>query len=126
MQVVWCADLPADEDLWVPTIAMFPPRNLESMPLPLSVFRAWIRGDKRLPGFGDLEGRSEVSAETGQDRKVLAWRGPEESLMLSTGALRPGETVVIPATWGGYDGFGWAPDSKEPVEDIAHTAWQRH
>jgi len=33
--------------------------------------------------------------------------------------LRPGDHVVVPATIGGYDTHGWAPESREPVFDVS-------
>jgi CRISPR-associated endonuclease/helicase Cas3 len=33
--------------------------------------------------------------------------------------LRPGDDVVVSSFAGGYDAFGWAPDSREPVFDLS-------
>jgi CRISPR-associated endonuclease/helicase Cas3 len=33
--------------------------------------------------------------------------------------MRPGDTLVLPATYGGCDRYGWHPDRSEPVTDIA-------
>lgn len=33
--------------------------------------------------------------------------------------LRPGDTVVLPATAGCYDRYGWAPDHRGPVADLS-------
>lgn len=35
------------------------------------------------------------------------------------GRLRPGDHVILNSSDGGYDSYGWAPDSKEPVFDIS-------
>ena len=33
--------------------------------------------------------------------------------------MRPGDTIVAPASYGGCDAFGWIPSSTDPVEDVA-------
>ena len=33
--------------------------------------------------------------------------------------LRPGDHVIVSSFAGGYDTYGWAPDSREPVFDIS-------
>jgi CRISPR-associated endonuclease/helicase Cas3 len=49
----------------------------------------------------------------------VRWRGPEESQVIGSGSVRPGDTLVIPATYGGHDRFGWHPLYDQPVRDIA-------
>jgi CRISPR-associated endonuclease/helicase Cas3 len=38
--------------------------------------------------------------------------------------LRPGDLIVVAATYGGCDEWGWAPDSRELVHDLAEGAAQ--
>jgi CRISPR-associated endonuclease/helicase Cas3 len=55
----------------------------------------------------------------------LVWRG--EDNFVHGAAYSPGDTVVVPAAFGGCDNFGWAPDSAVPVRDVGDMtgAWQR-
>ena len=36
--------------------------------------------------------------------------------------LQPGDVLVVPATYGGCDEFGWAPACNDPVADVADAA----
>jgi len=126
IQVIWRADLPENQKLWAETVALSPPRTQEALTLPLWVFRGWVRGDSRLPGFSDLEGRSEIGKEQPCEKKVLQWRGVEESEIVDPSNLKSGDTVVIPSDWGGCDEYGWCPDSKDSVRDLGEEANLRY
>ena len=40
-------------------------------------------------------------------------------------APRPGDTIVVPASYGGCDDFGWNPESDDKVTDVADDcAWR--
>jgi len=56
--------------------------------------------------------------------KVFVWRGAG-SEMRPVDDLRPGDTVVLPVSWGGCDRFGWLPEPTEapaPADDLAEGA----
>ena len=94
VQVVWRADL---EDNWLEAILVAPPSTQEAMAVPVWTVRNWLG-----------------------DRKALLWCGldsPRTGMVLAS-AIRPGDTVVVPADYGGADQFGWNPDSKAAVHDI--------
>ncbi len=139
IQVCWRADLDEslndNEQAAVDTVALCPPTSRECMPVPLRVFRRWLAGhdsadaiagdiadiDQRT-GESDDEEAEEARAETEGTRVrwCVRWRGVESgrdaSTIVRAGSarmLRPGETVVVPASLRGWDLFGHvvrAPD----------------
>jgi CRISPR-associated endonuclease/helicase Cas3 len=135
--VVWRADLPADmfkglrgEQLEAAVralrerIAACPPSSLESMQIPIAEARRWLEGG--LPGdVTDLE-LSEERPETrslGRSPWVLRWRGlDEDTRLIRSHELRPGDVIIVPAQRGGADQWGWAPTEGAPVEDHARRA----
>ncbi len=132
VQIVWRADLPRtlkpeDEEVAITTIAILPPVQLEALAVPVWVARAWLQGS--LPeAFPDVEGAMEAGrAPRGRDgRYAVRWGGPDDSQVIAPNNIRPGDTIAVPASYGGYDRFGWQPSSDQPVEDIADlAAWQQ-
>lgn len=121
VQVVWRADLvPGKEDEWLETVAAAPPRSREALSLPVQAVRAWLSQVATLD-VADLEGVSSAGAERGAPgRAALRWRGPDagETRVITPSELRPGDTVVVPAVYGGADAFGWNPDGALPVADV--------
>jgi CRISPR-associated endonuclease/helicase Cas3 len=100
--VAWRADLAPDSpNLWPQTVALAPPQAHELMPVPIGAALAWL-----------------------SERPALIWRGDENPVI---GRVQPGETLLVPAEYGGADAFGWAPDSEELVEDVADKSgrWRR-
>jgi CRISPR-associated endonuclease/helicase Cas3 len=49
------------------------------------------------------------------------WQG-EQSRVVLPDRLRPGQTIVVPAAYGGIEHGNWAPASPEPVTDVAELA----
>jgi CRISPR-associated endonuclease/helicase Cas3 len=132
VQIVWRADLPQtlkpeDEEVAITTIAILPPVQLEGLAVPVWVARAWLQGS--LPeAIPDVEGAMEAErALRGRDgRYAVRWGGPDDSRLIAPNNIRPGDTIVVPASYGGYDRFGWRPIFDQPVEDIADlAAWQQ-
>lgn len=120
VQVVWRADLdpsPDDQD-WVGVVAVAPPRSREALPLPFAAALGWL--GENAPEVADQEGTGGGAEPPRGIRPVLCWRGPEASFVAqSADDIRPGDTLVVPATYGGLDAFGWDPRSTAPVEDVA-------
>jgi CRISPR-associated endonuclease/helicase Cas3 len=126
VSIVWRADLPdpLDETAAKEIIACLPPRPAEALAISLWEARRWLTG-AALGEVADLEGAAEADETTRPTTvKVLRWRGPDdpETRLVPAGALRGGDTIVVPAAWGGCDAFGWAPASRESVEDLADAA----
>lgn len=132
ISVVWRADLPGLSTLepskeitsdWIARVAAQSPSRAESLDIPLSTFRRWLRGGTD-SGLSDLGGDALAGKQRSIDAEpfLLRWRGAEDSALVRPSQLRPGDTVVLPATLGGCDQFGWAPDSTQPVHDHAEAA----
>ena len=108
-------------------LALLPPRPAESLRLPLWMARSWLAregaaADDRLadiPAGAALENGADAQHEA---ETVLRWRGRDDLALVLPADLRVGDVVVLPAGHGGCDGFGWAPESRTPVADIADHA----
>lgn len=127
VQIIWRADLPhnlqslTESDITA-IIALVPPRNSETLQLPLWVAKSWLSCRQSVETLSDVETGAlgeEFIKGTETSRPVFLWRGVDESCLVEVGELRPGDTIVIPASWGGLDEFGWHPESKNTVLDIA-------
>lgn len=133
VQVVWRADLEENREAeWVERVAALPPSSLEAISLPIYELRRWLSSVSAASDqMADLEGVGEEPVrEKGRraSRKVLPWRGMEDTPPGPVDAwrIRPGETVVVPASYGGCDQWGWAPAWTRPVMDIADEAARTH
>jgi len=110
VRVVWRADLDKDdrnnEKIWSETVSLCPPNSLETLSVPLSRLKRWLRQDALPDDSADVE----VAAQNGEDdsrkigkgiQPVLAWRGRERSEVIRRSrALRPDELIVLPAEYG--------------------------
>jgi CRISPR-associated endonuclease/helicase Cas3 len=129
VQLCWRADL-ADvpPERWAEAVALCAPVAAETLAVPLAVVRAWLDGTLKASAddTADLEGLPEVRDDDGDAetrRFVLCWRGLERSVATDDPAqLAPGDTLVVPISYGGCNAFGWAPASAAPVEDLADRA----
>lgn len=125
VQLVWRSDLDDDPATWVDTVSLCPPVVGETLAVRLDIARDWLGERLRQDDTADVDAMGSDQPETVDDsiRPCLLWRGPERSdVARKAGALRPGDTVVIPASYGRCDPFGWAPESTEPVVDLAAEA----
>lgn len=130
VRIVWRADLGeedlADRERARAIVAAVPPSSLEALDLPLAAARNWLFG--RSADVPDVEGATDWSdPPKSQVLPALRWRGPDDE---RTGPVKPdeicpGDILVVPAAYGGCDRFGWSPDSREPVADIAEEAAER-
>src|SRR5205823_5935824 len=94
-------------------------RSREALALPAHAVREWLRGGKA-GEVADVEGVPAGTARPGAGRQALRWRGPDpgESSVVGPEEVRPGDTLVVPADYGGADELGWAPLSARPVPDV--------
>ena len=77
----------------------------------------------RLPMWRTFQLERPDDDEGRERRRVFRWRGEDErSQWIDPFALRPGDTIIVPASYGGVDTFGWNPESMMPAEDVAHKA----
>ena len=134
VQIIWRADLLENnlED-WSSCIAMFPPMAGETLTVRLEQARTWLTEDtdskaKSLDKCQDDD--TEQALPCDMDNKVqhvhpfIIWRGDDTAQQPSRklSDITPGCTIIVPASYGGCDAFGWNPASTETVQDIAELA----
>lgn len=138
VQIVWRADLdPNQLDTWLEAVTMTPPLMAECLNVRLSEARAWLAQDsEKQSDTGDIQGALIENGRQQSERSkipLLIWRGPNHSLapMDHQGdlrSIRPGDTLIVPASAGGCDRFGWNPEESRQgnamasVEDLADPA----
>jgi CRISPR-associated endonuclease/helicase Cas3 len=109
--LVWRDDLLADAPHdWPRSVSLLPPLLREGLAMPAAAVRRWLTGEKPGEQWSDLE--ADVDDEkTGPapERPVLRWRGAEDCSTIPARDIRPGDTLVLPASYGGCDCWGWAP-----------------
>ncbi len=82
----------------------------------------------RRANLGDTEGASpaDSSEPTTAGRRALRWRGDESEIVCahsdSEPSLKPGDTIVVPVSYGGIRRGCFDPTSTEPVQDRAEQA----
>lgn len=134
VQVVWRADLTkqvleqGDIEAATATVAAIRPSSLEAISLPFAAARAWL-ARQRTGDFGDTEGPAsdeEDREAPSTGRRALRWRGDDSEIICARSdaepALRPGDTIVVPAIYGGIRNGCFDPESTEPVGDRAEQA----
>jgi CRISPR-associated endonuclease/helicase Cas3 len=135
VNLIWRADLTEalltedDGQLAGNLVSSCRPGSAEAMPVPLRAARAWLAiaaPDRQSVQVADVEG---AAADPGERLRgdtpispVLLWRGDESRVARQAGDIRPGDTLVIPAGYGGIMALNWAPDSRLPVTDLGHRA----
>lgn len=129
VNIVWRADLSGDDlDVWTDRVAACAPSALEAIAVPIGEARRWLRWEE--PGdVADVEAAAGTDdPERAPSRRALRWRGAddEKTAFVSARSLRPGDTIVVPSTDGGCDGWGWAPQSRTWVPDLARAAMREH
>lgn len=123
VSIVWRADVAedalAEAAAW---IALAPPHAGETLAVPVWAARAWLDGDAKEAGeTSDIEGAPGGEKEdTGGPRRALRWAGADApgTGVVSAAQLRPGDVIVVPASFGGCDRFGWNPASSDKVSDL--------
>jgi CRISPR-associated endonuclease/helicase Cas3 len=129
--VIWRADIAPerhrDEDIRR-LLMLVPPRSFEAIELPLWAVRRWLMQEGRtLAYLADIATTAPEEEERarprGEGRKVFRWKGSDErSCWINPAALRPGDTIIVPAHYGGVDEFGWNPDCQAPATDGGRKA----
>ena len=134
VQVVWRADVTnemlrrgGEIDLGRASLAVCKPSQLEAISLPVWIVRRWLEGQETRMPLGDLEGlvgEDERGRDATQAPCALRWRGSKsgETGPVTAGQVRPGDTIVVPATRGGCDRYGWDERSKDEVDDLGMEA----
>jgi CRISPR-associated endonuclease/helicase Cas3 len=127
VQVVWRTDLTeevlqrGDGEAATAIVAAVRPSSLEAMSLPFATVRAWL-ANQSAPDLGDTEGAALDDEEPKTSgRRALCWKG-DESEIVDARSLKPGQTIVVPASYGGIRGGCFDATSTEPVTDRAEQA----
>lgn len=106
-------------------LAVLPVRVDEILEVPVAAVRAFLTGEPASPvNDSDASPPAEEQQFTGGKpvfRVQSTATGTEVSRILG-GAVRPGQLLVLPSTYGGCDEFGWDPVSTAPVLDVADLA----
>lgn len=126
--LVWRADMSSinqGQDV-AHLLTLMPPRAGEGIELPLWVVRRWLaRPAERIDALADLPSPGDQNDNRGSEnaRKVFRWRGQsDDSHWIRGDQVRPGDTVIVPAIYGGVDEHGWHPAAEGPATDVADAA----
>jgi CRISPR-associated endonuclease/helicase Cas3 len=133
VQVVWRADLTDDDlddaarssdmaDKMYPTeiVAAVRPSSLEAISLPFVAARRWL-ARQQVHDLADVEGLAGEKLDDNPGELVLRWKGDDSEVIRASG-VRPGDTIVLPATRGGIRNGCFDPTSTVPVMDLAERA----
>jgi CRISPR-associated endonuclease/helicase Cas3 len=127
VQVIWRNDIPEpnqqNNSMVFETVSMIPPRSYESVSIPVWNVRSFLIGKGLVLPEPDIEGASITEPDYGQDgRPAYLWTGDEDSRFIKPNEIKPGQTLILPSNYGGYDKYGWNYWSTSPVKDIAEIA----
>ncbi len=133
VQVCWRADLGTDPSYWKEIVSMVPPSSPECMPVPIRALRNWMQPSSAPLADADVAVRAEEvgSLTENSPTQLLIWRGAADDRTGPTQKLsdiRPGDTVVIPVSVGGWEALGHipgAPDEQLPGDPAQRAAWER-
>src|SRR5690606_40485521 len=90
--------------------------------LPFATARAWLT-NQTVRDLGDTEGATVDGGDdpTTEGRCALRWRG-DESALVNGQTLKPGHTIVVPASYGGIRRNCFDATSTDPISDCAERA----
>ena len=136
VQIIWRADL--DEAVLkdavtdsrtlsnlVGTVSAVRPSSLEAISLPFVTARRWLANEANsFEASADVEikGDDGQGADSG-GRRALRWRG-DESEVVDAASIHPGDTLVVPSSYGGIDLTSrcFDPGATKEVPDLAERA----
>lgn len=142
IQVIWRSDLSlGQESDWLELVSAMRPLTGEALTIALPTFNRWwaITSTRRLSSnsselsqepdtLADIAVQQTVPSTSRQARlPVLIWKGIENSMIAKRPEeLHPGDTILLPAVYGGYEGLhrngpGWNPNTAEEVPDLAEA-----
>jgi CRISPR-associated endonuclease/helicase Cas3 len=120
--VIWRADVSGnDASQWRRSAERMPPNSDEAIELPISSLRRWLNASPSLDvSLSDLESQPAPEIDEKPDGvNVLRYRGGNSFLSVGPEQVRPGDLIVVPASRGGCDRYGWNPTSTTQVIDVA-------
>jgi CRISPR-associated endonuclease/helicase Cas3 len=137
VQVCWRADLvEGNQSDWCDIVALLPPTSAECMSVPISRLRRWLADGIEDSDQGDLLGTRETAAtddsriarqkqRLNEARTGVLWRGARDSdVIRELSDLRPGATLVLPVSAGGWNDLGHVPNPGLETIDVAEMAFR--
>jgi CRISPR-associated endonuclease/helicase Cas3 len=133
VQVLWRVDLSEEVlqskqiEAATAIVAAVRPSSLEAMSLPFVTARAWL-ANQPTRDIGDTEGGTfdDRDEQQGEGRRALRWRGDESEIVCARSdwepSLKPGDTIVVPVSYGGIRSGCFDATSTDPIEDRAEQA----
>lgn len=126
VEIVWRADLDGNNaQEWIDRVTVCPPSMVEAISVPIGEAKLWLQ-HTATGEVSDVEAGAdaEETSRVGSERLALRWRGGNDAHTgLITGKdVRPGDVLVIRSHEGGCDHWGWAPEVREPVNDLGREA----
>ena len=134
VSLVWRSDIAGSDltaagvDKLIAILELVRPRSAEMVAVPIWAAAAWLRrwNTARAAAVADVPEREhDLEVELSEtERLAFRWAGaddPRTSLVDAT-QLRPGDVLVVPAAYGGCDEYGWYPQARDPVVDVADAA----
>lgn len=150
VQVCWRADIEPDAlelavanenaaDALRGIVEACPPSAGELVSVTRRALQRWLSQAPADDVLSDVEGARTPEPEErgrtrdrGESRPFFLWRGDDSATLDRVTAedgssmLRPGDTVVVPVSYGGLRGGNWSPDERSVVRDIATEAHVQH
>jgi CRISPR-associated endonuclease/helicase Cas3 len=123
VQVVWRADLDEKRpEAWEEIVGLCPPSSPETMPVPINGFRKWFASETEGDDAGsDLPiGVEEYEPKQRRLIRALVWRGDESAVIERARDVKPGQTVILPVSAGGWNEVGHIPDNA--MKDLGDRA----
>lgn len=131
VSIVWRADIQesdlkpseGDDPRAAAIVEAMHPVSGEALSIPIWHARRWLANKSGAGDIADQPGKTPSDKTMqGAVRPFLRLRGGGADIMSGGADIRPGDTLIVPASYGGCDRFGWHPESKVKVEDIADLA----
>jgi len=130
VSVVWRSGHKGNDEQWKQMAATVPPSADEAIQVPLPAIRRWLSGEPRLAAdLSDLDTTAPEQADEQNDAsdpperwRILRYQNPDTISFVHPAKLAPGDLLIVPDHAGGCDEYGWNPDSKKPVTDVADFA----
>jgi CRISPR-associated endonuclease/helicase Cas3 len=123
VQVVWRKDIEGvNPNAAIEIIKLCPPSTLEAMRVSLGSFKKWFTGGRDvLAQESDIESGAVVDIkESAPAVAAIAWDGERGVPIESAQDIKPGQTIVLRASCGGWNELGYIPPDK-PI-DVADQA----
>ena len=140
VQVCWRADIDLTEDGQADALEVLrlcPPSSVETLPVPIGVFRRWLSGEQADDDSGDVEGTEQDTGQSNEgssseEHCVVRWRGNRETqvkndITSDPRKIRPGDVIVVPTGHPGKrDQIGDFPSNLNGSVEILDIGDQAH